>query len=285
MTRFSLRCSRIFPIALAILCLGGQLLAQASSSVVPGSTASYAENALPAAPQPQNTSAAGSQQSTPPATPQSQNNTAEQQLQQEEHQHILGIIPNFNTTDIQNAAPLSRKQKFRLMARSVVDPFEFVAAGAVSGYGQATDNHAAYGQGAEGYAKRYGASYADSADGALWGNAIFPSLFHQDPRYFRRGTGPFWSRFKYSVSTAVWSKNDNGTWGPNYSNVLGNIVSGGISNVYYPSADRGVGLTFEGAAIVTLEGVAGSLGVEFWPDVSHKLFHTPLPTHAEPAPK
>lgn len=285
MTRFRLRCLPIYLFALGVLCLGGQLLAQASSSAVSDSTASYAENALPAAPQPQNTGTAGSQQSTPTATPQSQNNTAEQQLRQEEHQRILGVIPNFNTTDIQNAAPLSTKQKFRLMTRSVVDPFEFVAAGLVAGYGQATDNHAGYGQGAEGYAKRYGAAYADSADGALWGNAIFPSLLHQDPRYFRRGQGPFWGRFWYSVSTAVWTKNDNGTWGPNYSNVLGNIVSGGISNVYYPSADRGVGLTFEGAAIVTLEGVAGSLGVEFWPDVSHKLFHTPLPTHPQPAPK
>ncbi len=214
---------------------------------------------VPAAPQPQNTGAAD-QQTTPAPTVQSQRERAEEQLRQEEHQRILGIIPNFNTTDIQNAAPLSPSQKFHLMFHSVVDPFEFFAAGAIAGFGQATDNHSGYGQGAAGYGKRYGAAYADSADGAFWGNAVLPTLFHQDPRYFRRGRGPFWSRFKYSILTTVWTRNDNGTFGPNYSNVLGNIISGGISNAYYPSEDRGVGLTFQGAAIVTAEGAIGSLG-------------------------
>lgn len=269
-----------------MICLNGRSLGQGSASTVAASDVVYTDPAnLPSAPEPQTNGAAGSQQTQPPATSQSRQDRAAQQLRQEEHQRILGVIPNFNTTNIQDAAPLSPEQKFHLMLRSVTDPFEFVAAGLVSGYGQATDSHAGYGQGAEGYAKRYGAAYADSADGAFWGNAVFPVLLHQDPRYFRRGKGSFWSRFKYSVSTAVWTKNDNGTKGPNYSNVLGNIVSGGISNIYYPSADRGVGLTFEGAAIVTAEGVAGSLGVEFWPDVSHKLFHTPLPNQPMPAPK
>lgn len=267
---------------LALLCFCVGAIAQASStSAIPSGTLQADVTPLPAAPEPQSENAQTAQQTTPPSA-QSQRDQAAQQLRQEEHQRILGVIPNFNTTDIQNAAPLSAKQKFHLMLHSVTDPFEFFAAGAVSGYGQATDNHAGYGQGAAGYGKRYAAAYADSADGAFWGNAVFPSLFHQDPRYFRRGHGPFWGRVKYSVSTAVWTKNDNGTWGPNYSNVLGNIVSGGISNAYYPAADRGVGLTFEGAAIVTLEGVAGSLGVEFWPDVSRKLFgkkdrHAPTP--------
>ena len=259
--------------------MGGELMAQDASGSFSSSNIAYAS--LPSAPQPQSDAAAETQT----APPQSQHDRAEEQLRREEHQHILGVIPNFNTTDIQDAAPLSVKQKFELMGHSVVNPFEFVAAGALAGYGQATDNHAGYGQGAQGYAKRYGASYADSADGAFWGNAVLPSLLHQDPRYFRRGQGPFWGRFKYAVSTTVWTKNDNGTWGFNYSNIFGNIISGGISNAYYPSEDRGVGLTFEGAAIVTAEGALGSLGVEFWPDVSHKLFHTPRPTQAEPAPK
>ena len=219
-----------------------------------------------------------------PAPP-STSDQAEQQLRQQEHQRILRVIPNFNTSYIQNAAPLSPQQKFRLAFRGGIDPFEFIAAGAIAGWGQAEDDNAGYGQGAQGYAKRYGAAYADSADGILWGNAIFPVLFHEDPRYFRQGAGSFWSRFKYAVSTTVWTKNDDGSWGPNYANVLGNIVAGGISNLYYPSNNRGVGLTFEGAGTVTAEGALGALGVEFWPDVSHKLFHTPLPNSSQDAPK
>ena len=119
----------------------------------------------------------------------SQHAKAEEQLRQQEKQRILGVIPNFNTTDIQDAAPLSPGQKFRLAYRSAIDPFEFVAAGMLAGFGQATDNHAGYGQGFAGYSKRYGAAYADSADGVLWGNAVLPVLLHQDPRYFRMGHG------------------------------------------------------------------------------------------------
>ena len=166
------------------------------------------------------------------------------------------------------------------MLHGVTDPFEFVAIGLVAGLGQAVDSHSGYGQGAEGYGKRYGAAYADAFDGALWGNAILPSLLHQDPRYFRRGHGSIARRTLYSLSTAVWSKNDNGKWGPNYSNVSGNIIAGGISNLYYPQEDRGIGLTFQGAAIVTAEGALGSLFWEFWPDVAHKWCHTPLPNSA-----
>ena len=270
-----------------MLFLSSGLFAQAVSSSTSSSDSTYADlSPLPSAPEPQNGATAQQQSTPPPQSQQSQHDRAAKQLRQEEHQRILGVIPNFNTTNIQNAAPLTVKQKFALMGRSVVDPFEFFAAGAIAGYGQATDSHAGYGQGAQGYGKRYGATYADSADGAFWGNAVLPSLLHQDPRYFRQGTGGFWSRFKYSILTTVWTRNDNGTRGPNYSNVFGNVISGGISNIYYPSADRGVGLTFEGAATVTAEGALGSLGVEFWPDVSHRFFHTPLPGQAaEPAPK
>jgi hypothetical protein len=214
-----------------------------------------------------------------------QREKAEEQLRQQEKQRILGVIPNFNTTNVQDAAPLSPGQKFRLAYRSAIDPFEFVAAGMLAGFGQATNNHAGYGQGFAGYSKRYGAAYADSADGVLWGNAVLPVLLHQDPRYFRMGHGSIKRRILYSLSTAVWTKNDNGSWGPNYSNVAGNFISGGISNLYYPPEDRGFELTFDGAVIVTAEGALGALGVEFWPDISRKLFHKRDNGKPAPAPK
>jgi hypothetical protein len=199
--------------------------------------------------------------------------TAADVLKREERQRILGVVPNFNTVESSDRVPpLSPGQKFHLMYKSSVDPFVFVADGFVAGLGQARNTNPGFGQGAEGYFKRFGASYLDTADGNLWGNAILPILFKEDPRYFRLGTGSFAHRFLYSASTTVWCKRDNGTWGPNYANVLGNFISGGISNAYYPAADRGVEQTLDGAITVTAEGVIGAEFVEFWPDISRRLF-------------
>lgn len=208
---------------------------------------------------------AGSQ----PAQPQRER--AEQELKQQEQQRILGVVPNFNSTDVQNAAPLTAGQKFRLAFRIAVDPFQFVAAGLDAGYSQAQNDFPGYGQGAQGYGKRLGAAYADQFSGTLLAGAIFPVLLREDPRYFRKGTGTIKHRLLYAVSTTFWSKNDNGTWGPNYSNVLGNLAAGGLANVYYPSTDRGAGLTFQRAATVTAEGTIGAVFVEFWPDIERKL--------------
>jgi hypothetical protein len=199
--------------------------------------------------------------------------TSAEILKQEEHQRILGVVPNFNTVESSAGVPsLSPGQKFHLMYKSSVDPFVFVADAFVAGLGQARNTSPGFGQGAQGYFKRFGASYLDTADGNLWGNAILPIIFKEDPRYFRLGSGTFTHRFLYSAVTTVWCRRDNGTWGPNYANVLGNFVSGGISNAYYPAADRGVGQTIDGALTVTAEGVIGAEFVEFWPDISRHLF-------------
>lgn len=206
-------------------------------------------------------------------TPPTQHELAEQQLQQEEKQRILRVVPSFENTSNLDAAPLSSGQKFRLAVRTATDPFVFVTASADAGLSQATNKFPGYGQGVEGYAKRLGASYADTFDGNLWSNAIFPSLLHQDPRYFRLGHGKISKRTLWAIASIVWTKNDNGTWGFNYSNVLGNIATGGVSNLYYPASDRGVGLTFQRAFTVTAEGAIGAIGVEFWPDIARKIFH------------
>jgi hypothetical protein len=198
---------------------------------------------------------------------------AKQELHQEEKQRILGIVPNFNTSNIPNAAPLSPGQKFQLTFRVALDPFQFVAAALDAGYSQRRNDFPGYGRGDEGYAKRFGAAYADQFSGAFLGNFVFPSLLHEDPRYFREGEGTFKHRFLYSLASTFRAKNDNGTWGFNYANVLGNLAAGGLSNVYYPSSDRGAVLTFERAGTVIAEGAIGALLVEFWPDISRKVFH------------
>jgi len=189
---------------------------------------------------------------------------AEAQIKDEEKQRVIGIIPNFYVTYDPHAVPLTSKQKFKLAARTVIDPFTFFVVAGTAGIEQAQNHFYEYGQGMQGYAKRFGANYADTVSGTFIGGAILPSLLKQDPRYFYKGTGSVQSRFLYAVSMSVVSKGDNGRWQPGYSNILGSLVSGGISNLYYPAADRNsAALTFDNAAIGLGANAIGNLFQEF----------------------
>jgi hypothetical protein len=185
----------------------------------------------------------------------SQLELAEEQIKVEEKQRVLGVLPNFYVSYIPDAAPLTSKQKFKLAFRTVIDPFTFVSVGGAAGIQQGQDHFKGYGQGSLGYAKRFGAGYGDTVSGTFIGGAILPSLLKQDPRYFYKGTGSVPSRFLYAIANAFICKGDNRRWQPNYSNMLGSVAAGGISNLYYPAQDRdGVGLTFENAAL----GIGGT---------------------------
>jgi hypothetical protein len=168
---------------------------------------------------------------------------ATEQVKVQEQQRVLGVFPNFYSSYIWDAAPMSAGQKYQLAVHSVVDPFSFVGAGLFAAAEQWQNTFPGYGQGAQGYAKRYGAAYADEALSRMIGSAILPSLLHQDPRYFYRGTGSRKARALYAISLAVICRGDNGKMQPNYSYVLGSFAAGGISNLYHPAGDRGVGLT------------------------------------------
>lgn len=245
---------------------------------MPGKAQLITAAALPDAPLPQNptpapdpgtsSSSQPNQAGTPGGTQQTkrQSQTSEEQLKAEEKQRMLGIVPAFNVVESGEAAPLTPGQKFDLWYHSSVDPFTFAIAGIDAGMEQAENEYPGYNQGFIGYAKRYGAAYADSVDGNFWGNAVLPSLLHQDPRYLRLGHGSFKSRLWYATISTVRCKSDNGVWQPNYSNITGNLIGGAISNLYYPSSDRGVGLIFERGFTVTAEGAFGSLALEFYPD-------------------
>jgi hypothetical protein len=175
---------------------------------------------------------------------------AQDQIKIEEKQRVLGVFPNFYVTYVHDAAPLTPKQKFELAWKSTVDPVNLAINGVIAGVQQAQNNFSSYGQGAQGYAKRYGASFGDSVADNFISGAILPSLFKQDPRYFYKGTGTKKSRLLYAMASAVICKGDNRRWQPNYSSILGNLAAGGISNLYYPAGDRnGLGLTVETALI------------------------------------
>jgi Carboxypeptidase regulatory-like domain len=180
---------------------------------------------------------------------------AEEQIKVQETQRVLGVIPNFYVTYDPSALPLKPKQKFELAWKTSVDPVTFAATGAAAGVQQAADGFSGYGQGTQGYAKRFGANYADGFIGNMIGGAILPSVLKQDPRYFYKGTGSRRSRVLYALANAVVCKGDNGHWQPDYSGILGSLAAGGISNLYYPAKDRnGAQLTLEN----TLLGLAGS---------------------------
>jgi hypothetical protein len=189
---------------------------------------------------------------------------AQAQLKEQEKQRILAIIPNFYVTYLPNPAPLNPKQKFQLALKTAVDPVTFLGAGIYAGIEQAGDRYPEYGQGAAGYAKRYGAGYADAAAGIFIGNAILPSVLKQDPRYFYKGTGTKRSRLLYALSSSVICKGDNMRWQPNYSFMLGSIAVGGISNLYVPAGDRNsAGLVFQNALIRIGQGSLGGVLQEF----------------------
>jgi len=187
---------------------------------------------------------------------------AQQELHVEEEQRLMGVIPNFYVTYQSDAAPLTKKQKLQLGWKFTIDPVSFAITGLIAGAEQANNSFPGYGQGAQGFGKRYGAAYADFVSGVFFGNVIFPTVFKQDPRYFYKGTGSKKSRLLYALANAVICKGDNGHWQPNYSNVLGSFAAGGLSNLYYPASDRnGVGLTFENS-LIGLAGSAGSAVIE-----------------------
>ena len=175
---------------------------------------------------------------------------AQEQLNEQVKQRVFGFIPNFYVSYVPNAAPLTAKQKFRLAWKTTSDPVTFLAVGALAGIDQATDRWGAYGQGAEGYAKRYGATYGNVFIGTFLGGAVLPSVLKQDPRYFYKGSGSTKSRILYALAHSVICKGDNGRWQPDYSSIVGNLAAGGISNLYYPPNDRnGAGVVFSNALI------------------------------------
>ena len=204
---------------------------------------------------------------------------AQEEIKEQEKQRVFGFIPNFYVTYVPDPAPLIAKQKFELAFRSVIDPFTFVAVGFLAGLQQASDEFGAYGQGAEGYAKRYGAAYGNVVSSTFIGSAILPTIFKQDPRYFYRGTGSKKSRLGYALANAVICKGDNKKWQFNYSEVIGAFATGAISYTYYPPGDRH-GVIWQNGLIKLGESAIAGVFQEF---VIRKL--TPhLQTHAKTQP-
>jgi hypothetical protein len=222
----------------------------------------------------QSSSQTPADQSAPPAPSGAQKNAhdqAEEQLKEQEHQRVAGVMATFNTTTNRDALPLSSGQKFELFFKSEFDPWPFALSAIVAGLNQASDSEEEWGQGMQGYAKRFGAAYSDSFIGNFFGNAVLTSILHEDPRYYQKGTGNKMKRFLWAATSTVWCKRDNGTWGPNYANVGGNMIGAAIARVYYPASERTVGDTISDGVTVSAEGIVGSEIIEFWPDIARYM--------------
>jgi len=187
---------------------------------------------------------------------------ATQQVEIAEKQRVLGIIPNFYVSYDQNPVPLTTKLKFKLATHVMVDPVTILGTGFVAALDQAGDTPD-YGQGWDAYGKRFGANYANGLTDIFIGGAILPSLLHQDPRYFYKGTGTNKSRVIYALLNPFRCRGDNGQWQPNYSSLGGYLASGAISNAYYPESDRGVGRVFSTFGVDVGANIANSLIQEF----------------------
>ena len=159
---------------------------------------------------------------------------------------------------------MTPKLKFKLALRATTDPVSFLAAAILAGVEQKHNTFPGYGQGSEGYAKRFGAAYADALVSKMVSRAILPTVLHQDPRYFYRGSGSVRSRIFYALRAAVITRGDNGRMQPNYSQVLGNFAASGISNLYRAPGDRTASLTFRNGLIMTASGAVENLLREFF---------------------
>jgi len=238
----------------------------------------------------------GSNAPPPPGQQASANakSEAEKEIERKEQsQRALGVLPAFIVTNRWNASPLTPGQKFHLFVKSSFDPATIGTVALQAAVSQAVNEFPGYGQGMQGYGKRFGASLADEVSDNFWSGYVFPVIFKEDPRYFRLGKDGFRRRLFNAAEQEFVCRTDKGRRSFGYSNVLGALVSGSISNIYYPGEsrirtvpatatspampvyedDRGIVLTLTRTAVALAYDMAGNAFLEFAPDVRRMFSH------------
>jgi hypothetical protein len=191
---------------------------------------------------------------------------------------IFEVLPNYGTVETaKTLPPLTSGQKFRLATAGVFDWAAYPFNGALAAIAQAKNDPKSWGQGWDAYGKRYGESFADNSIGTYMTTAIFPSLLHEDPRYYQLGRGRFVHRAYHGINRLFVTRTDSGHDRFNISESLGNAVAAGISNIYHPAEDRTVGRNISTFGFLILyDGLSNELK-EFWPDIRRKVFHKNTP--------
>lgn len=187
---------------------------------------------------------------------------------------IFGVLPNYRTADGSAPfEPITARHKFYIASKDSFDYPVVLLSGAFAGLYQLENQNPSFGQGIEGYGKRLAASYGDQAIGNLMTEAIFPSLLHEDPRYFRMGSagGSAWRRTRYAVTRVFALRTDKGNWNFNFAEWLGNGTTVAISNLYYPADTRNVKDNVQKLSLQIGTDAFSQVLKEFWPDWKRKL--------------
>jgi hypothetical protein len=274
-----IRNSSLFLLALfmglSLPCCAQQNLAQQGPSpnaqfdLADSSSTDLSDAALPDAPDARNQA-----QSQAPAQAATGQAAAQDSEDGKQSRRILGIIPNFRSVNANTKLPpLPAGQKAKLMLEDSFDYSSFIYVGLLSGISQAEGSYPEFHTGGPAYARYYWHSFADTVDGNVMTEFIFPVATREDPRYYTLGRGGFLKRTGYSVSRLFVTRTDGGGRAPNFSEIVGNGAAAGISSLYYPSQERT--WTKTGQRWVTQVGLDGfsDLIKEFWPDVNRKFFH------------
>lgn len=205
-------------------------------------------------------------------TSNSSNNTSNSSnATQNQHKRIFWVIPNYRTyPSLVNYKPLSASEKFKIATQDSFDRGTVIMAAAFAGQGQLSRSQPSFGQGVEGYAHYFATAYGDLVIGDYMTEAIFPVLLHQDPRYFRRGTGSVRSRIFYAVGQIFWTHTDSGGTMFNFSEIGGNAAAAAIGNAYYPDNRTAADSAQRWGTQIGVD-MAGNILKEFWPDIYDKL--------------
>jgi hypothetical protein len=180
---------------------------------------------------------------------------------------VFGVLPNYRTANSADEfTPLTPKQKFFIGFKDSTDYPVYPLAGAFAALAQLTNQHAAFGQGMAGYGKRFATAYGDQTIGNMMTESLMPILFHQDPRYFRRGYGNKWGRAGYAATRIFVAPDDHGRQRFNFSEVVGNSIAAGIGNAYYPG-ERGAYDNVQRLYTALATDSFSQVLKEFWPDI------------------
>jgi len=169
-------------------------------------------------------------------------------------------------------APLTPGQKFDLMGRAAIAPSTFVSAAVNATWMQITGDMYNYGGGMQGWGKRLGASVANAETRNFFGRFLFPTLLHEDPRYFRKSYGSIFSRGVYAASRVLFTRADGDGVAFNYSELLSVATSAAVQNAYYPDPYRTFGNTMSRLFGAYSSDASGYVITEFAPDIL-ALFH------------
>jgi hypothetical protein len=208
----------------------------------------------------------------------------------ENPKRIFGIIPNFVSTNdtAANQEPLTVHEKYILSFHQMFDFSAHIGNLLQSAVSQATDGQPHYGEGWGSFAERFAASEGDQMSSSFFIYGVLPSVLHDDPRYFRRGTGPVRGRLWYAASRTVITRKDSGEPTFNIPQTLGQLIQGGISTSYYPERDRTVSSVFVQWGINLAYNSGYNMLREFIPDlaqyVARRRKHAAAPDTSNPPP-